>query len=324
MNIVLLLVDALVFPGGLFAIALGLLMTGVDRKLYARLQRRVGPPIYQPCIDLIKLSQKETLVPTTANLTAFRFAPLLGFAGMLAAVAIIPITGIYSGLYQSGDLLVLLYLLSTPALALVIGASASGSPYSSVGLSREITMVLAYEIPLLIVFLTVGMRVGMSTGGTAVFSMSGIVNYQLAHGPLLFDLPILPAFLAFLCCIPATIGVVPFDIPEAETELAEGPLLEYSGAGLALFKLTGGLKMLVLSALGVALFFPTGLGSFWLVNLLWFIFKCLIVSTVTITVVRATRARMRLDQAYKFFLLLPTGLALISLVLTLLSVRVFN
>jgi NADH-quinone oxidoreductase subunit H len=319
MDILKLAVNILIFPGGLFAIILGLFLTGVDRKVYARLQRRVGPPIYQPCIDMIKLSQKETLIPRTANYTVFRFAPLFGFAGMLAAIAIIPITGIYSGLYQSGDLLVLLYLLSTPALALIIGASASGSPYSSVGLSREMTMVLAYEVPLLMVLLTVGMRVGMATGGTAVFSLSGIVNYQLKSGPLLFDLPMLPAVLAFLCCIPGTIGVVPFDIPEAETEIAEGPLLEYSGAGLAMFKLTGGLKILVLSALAAALFFPLGIGSFWLINLLWFILKCVVISFFTITLVRATRARMRLDQAYKFYLLFPTALALVSMVLTLLS-----
>lgn len=322
MNILALLINILVFPGGLFAIALGLLLTGLDRKVYARLQRRVGPPIIQPCIDMIKLSQKETLIPKTANATVFRFAPLIGFAGMLAAIVIIPIAGIYCGLYQSGDLLVLLYLLSTPAIALVIGASASGSTYSSIGLSREITMMLAYEIPLLIVFLTVGMRVGMASGGTAIFSLSDIVAYQLKSGSLLLDLPMLPAFLAFLCCIPGTIGVVPFDIPEAETEITEGPLLEYSGIGLAMFKLTGGLKILVLSALTVALFFPSGIGSFWLVNLLWFIVKCFIVCFVTITFVRATRARMRMDQAYKFYLLFPTALALVSLILTLFSVRI--
>jgi NADH-quinone oxidoreductase subunit H len=89
-----------------------------------------------------------------------------------------------------------------------------------------------------------------------------------------------------------------------------------------MFKLTGGLKMLVLSALAVALFFPQGIGSFWLLNLLFFIFKCIVVSFFTITLVRATRARMRLDQAYKFYLLLPTALASVSLVLTLLSVRI--
>lgn len=318
----MLLVNILLFPGGLFAVALGLFLTGVDRKLYARLQRRVGPPLIQPCIDMVKLSQKETLVPNSANETVFRLAPLLGFAGMLAAVALIPVTGIYSGLSASGDLLVILYLLSTPALALMLGASASGSPYSAVGLSREMTMMLAYEIPLLIVFLTVGMRVGMAEGASAVLSLSGIVGFQLKNGALLFDLPMLPAFAAFLSCIPGTIGVVPFDIPEAETEIAEGPLLEYSGIGLAMFKLTGGLKIVVLSALAAALFFPLGLGNLWPVNLLWFLCKCVVLSFFAITLVRATRARMRMDQAYKFYLLVPTGLALISLVLTLLSVKI--
>ncbi|AGK54033.1 respiratory chain complex I subunit 1 family protein [Bacillus sp. 1NLA3E] len=322
MDIIKLLFNVLIFPGGLFAIALSLLLTGVDRKVYARLQRRVGPPVYQQYLDIIKLSQKEILVPRTANFTAFRFAPLVGFAGMLTAIAIIPVTGVYSGLYQSGDLLVLLYLLALPALAMMIGASASGSPYSSVGLSREMTMMLAYEIPLVIVLLTVGMRVGMAGGETAVFSLSKIVNFQLNNGALLFDLPMLPALLAFLCCIPGTIGVVPFDIPEAETEITEGTILEYSGMGLAMFKLTGGLKILVMGALTVALFFPSGISDFWLVNLLWFILKCSLLCFFTITLVRATRARMRLDQAFKFYLLFPTGLALISLVLTLLSIRI--
>jgi NADH-quinone oxidoreductase subunit H len=322
MNSAEFLVNVLIFPSGLFAIMLGLFLTGLDRKIYARLQRRVGPPIYQPFIDMVKLSQKETVVPKTANYTVFRLAPLLGFAGMLAAIAVIPIAGIYSGLYQSGDLLVILYLLSAPALALVIGASASGSPYSSIGLSREISIMLAYEIPMLMVFFTVAMRVGMDLGGTAIFSLSSIVNFQLSKGPLLLDLPMLPAFLAFLMCIPGTLGVVPFDIPEAETEITEGPLLEYSGMGLAMFKLTSGLKTLVLSALTIALFFPTELGSFWLVNLLWFIFKCVVVMFFTNTLIRATRARMRIDQAYKFYLLVPTSLALMSLVLTVLSFRI--
>jgi NADH-quinone oxidoreductase subunit H len=322
MNIAEFLVNVLIFPGGLFAIMLGLFLTGLDRKIYARLQRRVGPPIYQSCIDVVKLSQKETVIPKTANYTVFRLAPLLGFAGMLAAIAIIPVAGIHSGLYQSGDLLVVLYLLSAPALALVIGASASGSPYSSIGLSREISIMLAYEIPMLIVFFTVGMRVGMEIGSTAIFSLYSIVNFQLSNGPLLLDLPMLPAFLAFLMCIPGTLGVVPFDIAEAETEITEGPLLEYSGMGLAMFKLTSGLKMLVLSALTVALFFPTELGSFWLVNLLWFIFKCVVIMFFTNTLIRAMQARMRIDQAYKFYLLVPTAMALMSLILTVMSFKI--
>ena len=319
MDAVKLIFNILIFPGGLFAILFGLFLTGLDRKLYARLQRRVGPPLHQPFIDTVKLLQKETLVPTTANYQVFRLAPLVGFAGMLAAFAIIPVAGVYAGLYQSADLLVLLYLLTTPAFALMLGASAAGSPYSSVGLSREMTMVLAYEIPLLLCILAVGVKVGIAGGGFADFSLTNIVAYQNGNGPILLDITMIPAVIAFLCCIPGTIGVVPFDIPEAETEVAEGPLLEFSGTGLAIYKLTGGIKMAVVSALAVALFFPNGLSGIWIVNLLWFVLKCALVTTITITIVRATRARMRMDQAFKFYLLVPSALALVSLAITIIS-----
>jgi NADH-quinone oxidoreductase subunit H len=320
MNAVKLVFNMLIFPGGLFALILGLFLMGVDRKIYARLQRRVGPPIYQPVIDTVKLLQKEILVPRTANYIFFRTAPLIGLAGMLVAVALIPVTGVYSGMGKSADLIVVLYLLATPALALMIGASASGSPYSAIGLSREMTITLAYELPLFTVLLTVGMKVGMAGGGFADFSLTNIVNYQLQNGSLLTNITMLPAILGYLCCIPGTIGVVPFDIPEAETEITEGPVLEFSGTSLAIFKLTGALKMVLVSALAVALFFPMPLGGFWLVNLLWFIFKCAVLIIVTITIVRATRARMRMDQAFRFYLIIPTALALISLILTLLHV----
>lgn len=311
--------NMLIFPGGIFAILFAMLLMGLDRKIYARLQRRVGPPIYQPLLDFVKLIHKEILVPTTANFSVFRIAPLIGFAGMLVAVLIIPIGGVYSGIYKSADLLVLLYLLVTPALALMMGGSASGSPYSAVGMSREMTMALAYEIPQAIVFLTVAMKVGMASKMFADFSLSNIVNYQIAKGPLLLNIAMIPALIAYLCCIPATIGVIPFDIPEAETEITEGPLLEYSGTGLALFSLTGGLKMFVISALGVALFFPQTISSLLIVNLIWFMFKCVVLTIITVTVVRATRARMRADQAFKFFITFPTVMALISLVLVFVS-----
>lgn len=317
MNVLKLAFYIFVFPGGIFAIFFSLLLMGIDRKLYARLQRRVGPPIYQPFIDVVKLLQKEILIPGSANYTVFRMAPLLGFIGMLVAVVIIPISGVYPGLGNAADLLVILYLLATPALSIMLGASSSGSPYSAVGLSREMMITIAYEIPLIIVLLTVAVKTGIAGGAYADFSLNHIISYQLKNGSLIFDVTMIPAVIAFLCCIPGTIGVVPFDIPEAETEIAEGPVLEYSGSGLAMFKLTGGLKMSVISALFVALFFPAVIGRLGIVNLIWFLLKCLILVIICITFLRATRARMRIDQAFKFYLIVPTGLALVSLILTL-------
>ncbi|MBZ4688448.1 MAG: dehydrogenase (quinone) [Clostridiales bacterium] len=318
-NFVQLILNLLIFPGGLFAVALGLFLMGIDRKIAARLQRRVGPPVYQPFIDLVKLTRKEMVVPGTAHLQAFWLAPLLGFAGMMAAVTLIPIAGVYQGFKYSGDLLVLLYLLALPAIALMIGGSASSSPFGAVGFSREMVMMMSYELPLLVVLVTIALKVGLATGGIATFSLSEIVQFQLENGALLFDYTMLPALLAFLVFIPGNMGVVPFDIPEAETEIVEGPILEYSGTGLALFKLMTSLKMIVVLGLAIALFFPTPLGKNFLVNLLWFFLKCLVLMVIAITIVRTSTGRVRMDQAFKFYLRYPTVLALISLVLTLLQ-----
>ena len=318
-DIVELIFDLLIFPGGLFAVVFGLFLMGIDRKIAARLQRRVGPPVYQPFIDLVKLTRKEIVVPETAHLQAFRLAPLLGFVGMMAAVTLIPIAGVYQGFEHSGDLLVLLYLLSLPAIALMIGGSASSSPFGAIGFSREMVMMMSYELPLLIVLVTVALKVGLAAGGIATFSLSEIVQFQLENGALLFDYTMLPALLAFLVFIPGNMGVVPFDIPEAETEIVEGPILEYSGSGLALFKLMTSLKMVVVLGLAIVLFFPTPLGENFLLNLLWFFLKCLVLMLISITVVRTSTGRVRIDQAFKFYLKYPTVLALISLVLTLLQ-----
>ncbi|GAB4262252.1 respiratory chain complex I subunit 1 family protein [Thermincola ferriacetica] len=316
MKIILTAFNLLIFPGFLFALGFGLFLAGVDRKLAARIQRRVGPPLYQPFIDLVKLMRKETVIPRAAHPTAFQYAPLLGIAGLLAAIPLMPLPGVYAGLRQPGDLLIILYLLALPALALMIGGSSSGSPFGALGLSREM-MMMAYEIPLLIVLVTVALKVGLATGGTATFSLSKIVEYQLNHGPLLFDYRMLPAALAFLAFIPGTVGVVPFDIPEAETEILEGPLLEYSGPGLALFKIVNSLKLVVVLTLAVLLFYPSVLGVSPLLNLLWFMAKCVVLMICSITLVRTTTARLRIDQAFKFYLTVPAALALVSLILIL-------
>ena len=115
--------------------------------------------------------------------------------------------------------------------------------------------------------------------------------------------------------LPGTMGVVPFDIPEAETELIEGPLLEYGGPLLALFQITSALKTFVVLGLGVALFFPGTISDIWLVNLVWFLLKCLGLMLVSLTLVKSATGRFRIDQAFRFYITVPTALALCSLIL---------
>lgn len=308
-----------IFPGGVFALAFGLLLKGLDRRFVARLQRRVGPPLIQPALDVLKLCTKEVLIPDVAQRTAFIAAPVAALGGIALCAAYLPIPGVSSGLPLSGDLLVLLYLFPMPAIALMLGGSASGSPYGAVGFTREMVLMLAYEVPLLLVLMTVALKAGALAGNVAEFSLDAIVNLQHLHGSFGFSWAMLPALLAWMVFLAGTTGVPPFDVPEAETELLEGPLLEYSGVLLALFNLASAIKTVVALGLGVVLFFPGSwdiggpLGV--LVNTAWFMFKCLLFMIPAMTLARARFGRFRIDQALRFFLTWPTGLAVLSLLL---------
>ena len=214
------------------------------------MQGRVGPPLAQPVFDLVKLGFKRMMAPNEACEPVFFGAPLVGAAAMLIAVMLVPIAGVYAPAPVTGDLIVLIYLLAIPGVALMIAGSASGSPYGAIGFSREMAMMIAYEGPIVLIAIAVALRVGLASGGAPTFSLTEIVRYQQAHGPFLFDPVMWPAIVAFAFFYPANLGIVPFDIPEAETEVLEGPLLEYSGPALALFKIMSALKSVVVLGLG--------------------------------------------------------------------------
>jgi NADH-quinone oxidoreductase subunit H len=311
-NALSILIAALIFPGGAFALVLGLALKGADRRLAARLQGRVGPPLAQPLFDLVKLGFKRLMAPSEACEPVFFGAPLVGAASMLIAVMLVPIAGVYAPHPATGDLVVLIYLLAVPGVALMIAGSASGSPYGAIGFSREMAMMLAHEGPIVLIVIAVGLRVGFAQGGAPTFSLEDIVRWQQAHGALLFDPVMWPAIVAFAFFYPANLGIVPFDIPEAETEVMEGPLIEYSGPALALFKIMSALKAVVVLGLGVALFMPLPMTGF--AALLGWLVQMLALMLAGVTAVRVGAGRMRIDQAFVFFLKWPLMLALISLV----------
>ena len=144
----------LIFPGFLFCFLSGLLLCGIDRKLVARMQKRVGPPVLQPFYDFFKLLGKETIIPVTANRTVFLLAPLVGLAAQVVLQLFIPVFS-FNAFQGVADVIVILYLLLIPALSVILGAASSGSPYSGVGLSREMVTILAVELPLVLVLLSV-------------------------------------------------------------------------------------------------------------------------------------------------------------------------
>ena len=304
----------LIFPGFLFCFLSGLLLCGIDRKLVARMQKRVGPPVLQPFYDFFKLLGKETIIPVTANRTVFLLAPLVGLAAQVVLQLFIPVFS-FNAFQGVADVIVILYLLLIPALSVILGAASSGSPYSGVGLSREMVTILAVELPLVLVLLSVAKVVGNAMGTGLCFSLTDIVNYQLSHGSLITKLSMIPAAVAFAMVIPGETGSHPFDTAEAETEICEGMLAEYSGKPLAVYKLSHAVKLLTMTTLFVALFLGgIGTGIIAVDGVIVFAL-CVIATALFISFVHAVTARLKIEQVFKYYWTVVSGLALVSLVL---------
>lgn len=314
------LVQLLIFPGLLFCVVFGVLMAGIDRKLVARMQRRVGPPILQPWYDFVKCCAKETIIPRCAKKAIFIGAPYLGLACLIVIALFIPV-GSYGSAFTAGaDLVVILYLLTIAGVTLIIGASSTGSPYAGVGLSREMVAMISYELPFVLVLLAVGRVAGADSGLGCTFSLSTIAAYQAANGPLIAHWALIPAAIAMLLVIPCEVGSHPFDIAEAETEICEGALAEYSGHPLGVFRLSHYVKMYIMTALFCAMFLggiTVGLAGTVgvVVDVLIFLVLCGVVSFICMTLPHAVCARLRVEQVFKFYWIVVAGLAALSLVM---------
>ena len=279
------------------------LFQGVLRKVTARIQSRQGPPIWQPYFDLLKLLGKED-IESGQSPWMQRLAAYLSLATVLTAACLVPM-GFAVPLNGAGDAILLIYLLTLCGICTLLAGLAAGSTYSLVGISREMMSMIALE-PLLAIAIVVG---AVHTGSfrlDTVLSGSVYATGGFPWSGLLMLGVMLLSFQAF-------VQRVPFDISEAETELMEGPLMEYSGPKLALFKYAQMAKLVIYSALFVALLVPWG--SDLIFPLSWLAFWAKVsVLVLLVTVVAATHARYRIDQAIRYFASL-LAVALVALVL---------
>jgi formate hydrogenlyase subunit 4 len=299
----------LLLLGAIFNIGTAILMAplfeGIMRKITAVVQSRKGPPVSQPYMDIAKLLIKDDIEVGHAPIMQ-RFSALLSLAAMLSVVLFIPVIG-WSPLSSFADSIQMIYLLTLAGIAVLLAALSAGSTYSLVGMSREMMAMMTLEPLFAIAIIMSAIKAGSlrldAVFGGAIYS-GGIISGLLMLGLMLF------AFQAF-------VGRAPFDLTEAETEIMEGPLMEYSGPKLALFKYAHMVKLFVYAGLFTAIFVPRFTTGARIVDTLIFLL-CQCALVVLATLVAATHARYRIDQAIRYYAFL-FGTAIIFLLLAVLG-----
>ena len=295
----------LIFPGLGFLLVCALGFQWIDRRVTARLQGRVGPPWFQPLADLIKLLGKEDLLPTGANELACAVLPIVSLAAVLTAGLYMPIGGRVVSAFE-GDLIVVLFLLSIPALAYFLAGWLSVSVYSVIGGTRSLLQYFAYEVPFL-----------MAVSGPAIlggsWSIARIVEVQSQTVWMGLVQP-----LGFLLAMVGLIGKLkrpPFDIPKAKSEISAGPMTEFSGRKLALWHLTLQMKTVVGINLVVNLFLG-GDSAGAVPAALSFGAKALSL-LLALSVVSVLYARFRIDQLARIGWRVLVPLAMVQLLVTI-------
>jgi len=284
------LYSILIFPGFVFLFLAGFLMEFVDRKLYARLQNRVGPPWFQPLADFLKLIGKENLIPEEANPNIFRLMPILSLTAAVTAILYIPLYDTQALYSFSGDIIVILYLLTIPAITFFLGGWYSTSLYSKIGAVRAMTQLFAYEVPLFIAILSPAVLAD-------TWSLTGMVQFYNAH-PWYWCFNLVGFGIGIIAML-GKLEKVPFDIPEAETEIVAGTFTEYSGRFFALFRLTLNIETVVGAALLAAVFLPFGLSCNCVLGFAIFMGKILFIVGI-LSLSRTIFARFRIDQMIEF------------------------
>jgi NADH-quinone oxidoreductase subunit H len=299
-------VNLLVFPGFLFLFFSALFFDWVDRRVIARFQERVGPPWFQPLADFIKLLAKEDVLPTGAHANAAALLPMLSLAAVLTAGLYVPVGDVVTASFE-GDLIVVLFLLSLPALGYFLAGWVSVGVYSLIGGHRSLLQYFSYEVPFL-----------MAVASPAILSgswrIASIVEYQAqtTWGALLQP-------LGFVLALVGLIGKLkrdPLDIPKAKSEVVAGPLTDFSGRKMALWHLS----IYIQTVVGIFLLVNLFLGESSLIGtlpaLLVFALKSLGI-LLLLSITSVIYARLRIDQLANLGWRVLAPLALVQILVTI-------
>jgi len=297
MNTLTTFLNLLIFPGGLFLLIISTVYEWVDRKLVARYQNRVGPRWFQPVADIVKLLAKEEIIPNGVRAELFIGLPAVALAAILASALYTPMFGLQPAFSFRGDLIVVLYLLSAMTLSLGLAGANTIDRFSLIGATRTLTQLFSYEAPFLLALLGPAIVAG-------TWQINEINAYTGTHLWILITQPV--GFLVALIGLMGKLELPPFDAPEAETEIVSGALTEYSGRGLALFRIGKDIELVI----GLTLISTFYLGG--LSNPLWFVLKTGVL-LVVVAGLQSLFARLRIDQTVGLWWRIGALLALFQL-----------
>lgn len=237
----------------LLVLVLSPLLTGLVRKLKARLLRRQGPPLLQPYRDLIRLARKEAVVAESAS-WLFRIVPYIVFATTWVAAALVPTFATGLLFSWSADLIVIIALLGSARFFLALAGMDVGTSFGGIGSSREAMIATLAEPALIMIVFTLALVAGSTQLSTiAGIMLSPGVGLRVSLGM---------ALIALVIVAIAENARIPVDNPATHLELTmvhEAMVLEYSGRHLALIELASALKLLLYTSLIACVFTPWGL-----------------------------------------------------------------
>ena len=251
------LISSLIVQSGqmLVVLLLAPLLTGLVRKVKARLLRRQGPPVLQPYRDLLRLIRKEAVVAENAS-WLFRVAPYLIFAATWVAAALVPTFATGLMFSWSADLIVIVALLGSARFFLALAGMDVGTSFGGIGSSREVTIASLAEPAMIMIVFTLALIAGSTQLSTvASFMLSGAAGLRVSLGL---------ALVALIIVAIAENARIPVDNPATHLELTmvhEAMVLEYSGRHLAVIELAAALKLLLYVSLIACIFAPWGLAA---------------------------------------------------------------
>jgi NADH-quinone oxidoreductase subunit H len=306
---------------GMFGFSLVIFTIWLERKLYGRIQDRIGPNrvgpwgIFQTFPDMIKIFTKEYITPVGADKVAYNLAPILSVSAVLLTWAVIPFAKTMVGTDVNVGVLYLVAVGAIGALGIILAGWSSNNKYSLLGAFRAVAQMVSYEVPMVLALL-VPVLLGRSMG------VNSLVNAQTVW--FVFLSPI-AAFIFFTSCMAET-GRAPFDLLEAESELVAGYQTEYSGLKFGMFYVGEFLHAFTISALTATLFLGGWQGPFAqqfpILGVAWFFIKAFIVY-FAVVLIRISMPRLRIDQMLNFNWKFLTPLALVVLIVTAIVDKVF-